>query len=75
MSIYNEIYVKPENLNELFNTLTVQEKLFVYFMHRAILPFNKIYRDQNHRYTNEIIELFEFLYKNKKYIYKDLEKD
>lgn len=68
MSTYNEIYIQYEDDHELFNSLSKEEKIFVYLMMRASLPFNRIYRDQNHRHNNEIIELFEFLYQNKKII-------
>jgi len=68
MNTYNEIYIRYEDDHELFNTLSKEEKIFVYLMMRASLPFNRIYRDQNHRHNNEIIELFEFLYQNKKII-------
>src|SRR5437016_1267074 len=76
MSKYHEIYVQEEknnnNNDELFATLTPQERIFVYFMNRSILPFNRIHRDQNHRHNNEIISVFEFLYENKEHISKDL---
>ncbi|ARF12256.1 peptidase family M49 [Klosneuvirus KNV1] len=68
MNTYNEIYIKYEDDHELFNSLSKEEKIFVYLMMRASLPFNRIYRDQNHRHNNEIIELFEFMYQNKKII-------
>lgn len=68
MNIYNEIYIQHEDDSELFNSLTQEERVFVYIMMRASLPFSRIYRDQNHRYNNEIIELFEHLYQNKRLI-------
>jgi hypothetical protein len=44
-------------------------------MFRASLPFNKIYRDQNHVHTNEIIKAFEFLYKNENSLPQNLSND
>lgn len=65
MTTFNEIHVSNDDTIELFTNLKPDERIFTYFMFRASLPFNKIYRDQNHIHTNEIIQAFEFLYKNK----------
>jgi len=75
MNTYNEIYLIREQIDDLFNTLTMEERVFVYYIFRAGLPFNKIYRDQNHRYSNEIIDMFQFLYNNKEYLEYDLLND
>src|SRR5437016_5795521 len=64
MSTYNEIYVTRDNTEDLFNSLTNEEKIFVYYIFRSALPFNRINRNQNHRYSNQIIELFEQIYHN-----------
>ena len=65
MSTFNELYIIREPLDNLFNSLTTQEKQFAYLMFRSSLPMNHIYRDQNHEYSNEIINLFETIYANK----------
>jgi hypothetical protein len=75
MSIFNEIYITKDPVDDLFNSLTSEERVFTYLMFRASLPFNKIYRDQNHRHNNEIIELFEFLFDNKDKIFMFLLED
>lgn len=75
MTAYNEIYTYNDDTTDLFNGLTPQERIFTYYMFRASLPFNKIYRDQNHRHTNEIIKAFEFLHDNGKDIDQNLLED
>jgi hypothetical protein len=75
MTTFNEIYAFNDDTIELFGNLTVNEKLFTYYMFRASLPFNKIYRDQNHVHTNEIIKAFEFLYKNENNLPQNLSND
>lgn len=75
MTAYNEIYTYNDDTTELFDGLTPQERIFTYYMFRASLPFNKIYRDQNHRYTNEIIRAFEFLHDNGENIDQNLLED
>ncbi len=64
MTTFNEIYAFNDDTIELFKNLNVNERLFTYYMFRSSLPFNNIYRDQNHIHTNEIIKVFEFLYQN-----------
>jgi len=71
MTTYKEIYTIPQIVDEL-KTMETPYKVFAYYMFRSSLPFNRINRDQNHRHTNEIIQLFEFLYKNKNEIDNDL---
>lgn len=75
MSTFNEFYIVKEQTDELFNSLTTQEKIFVYFLFRAALPFNNIARDQNHRYSNEIIQMFEYIYTNKNNVNPELLKE
>lgn len=65
MQRFGEIVVTDDYVRtteEFFNTLNDDEKKFVYFLHRAILPFNYMFRDQNHRHANELITLFLTLY-------------
>ena len=68
MSTFHEIYVRCDPTSDLFNVLSPTERIFVFLMFRAILPFNRIYREQNHRYTNAIIDLFEYVYEHKENI-------
>ena len=72
MTTFNEIYAFNEDTTELFQKLAIEERVFVYYMFRAGLPFNKIFRNQNHVHTNEIISAFEFLYKHEKNILPEL---
>ena len=62
--IYNEIYIKDESpvIAPLVQSLTQEERTFIYYMTRALKPFNRIYRDQSHRSNNIVIHLFEHLY-------------
>ena len=63
MATYNEIYTLKETaVSDLFRDLPSEERVFIYLMSRAMIPFNRIHRDQNHCCSNEIIELFESLY-------------
>jgi len=55
--------------------LSIDERLFSYYMYRACLPFNRIQRNQNHRYTNDIIELFEYLYNKKNMLHSEFAKE
>lgn len=52
----------PE-LPSLFNTLTSQERVFIYYLFRACLPGNEIAADQLHRYAPYMIQLCEELIK------------
>ena len=65
MSTFNEIFAIQYKTEDVFDKLTPQERVFTYLMLRANLPFNKIAREQLHRYNNDIIDLFEFLYEYK----------
>lgn len=63
---YKEIAIKyPQNLAQLFNKLNRHEKIFFYFMYRALLPGNLILTDQFHRNGPEITKLFETILANK----------
>src|SRR5947209_5283969 len=62
---FNEIYlIDDPSLKEAFDAISSEERMFVYYMYRANLPFIRMARDQNGFYTNEIIDIFEFLYQN-----------
>jgi hypothetical protein len=58
---YNGITVYKDNIKNLDN-LSKEELIFIYFMKKALNPLNKIYRNQEHRYLNDIIKLFKNLY-------------
>jgi len=63
---YNEIAIKyNETVPELYNSLSPEERVFIYYIFRASLPGNYIAADQMHRYSNEIREIFETIYNNK----------
>lgn len=49
-------------LPNLFNTLSSEEKIFIYYLMRASLPGNQIFADQVHRHSNTIINLFEKIF-------------
>ncbi len=63
--IYNEILVKQNrDCADLYASLTPQERIFTYFMYRASLPGNLIYRDQCHRHTNDLIKVLKLIWEN-----------
>ncbi len=53
-----------QGLPELWNTLSPEERVFIYYMYRAGLPGNRILADQNHRAAVKLIELCEFIIEN-----------
>lgn len=62
---YKEIAVQRDaSIEEHYDKLTPQERVFIYYLFRAGIPGNKITTDQIHRSGNEIIELFESVVKN-----------
>lgn len=65
MTTRGEFFFYEQKTTELIMSLTPAERIFTYYMFRANLPFNRMCRDQNHRYTNEILELCEYLYDHK----------
>ncbi len=71
-NIFNEIYLINESLDKEFTSLKLEERLFVYYMFRANLPFNHIAKDQMGLYHNEIINIFEFFYKRREQIEENL---
>jgi hypothetical protein len=58
---YNGIIVYKDNISNL-SALKKEELIFIYFIKKALKPFNKIYRNQEHLYLNDIIKLFKDLY-------------
>ena len=56
MTTYNEIYTVQDNTHALFTNLKPHERVFVYMIVQASIPFNFIARGQNHEYNNEIIK-------------------
>lgn len=63
---YSEIATQyNDQLPDLWNNLKPQERIFAYYMFRASLPGNKIYADQVHRHSLELIDLFETIVRNK----------
>lgn len=65
MTTCGEFLLFPQDTSDLINSLTPAERVFVYYIFRSNLPFNRMYRDQNHRYNNEILDLCEYLYDRK----------
>lgn len=73
---FHEIYlVEDDTLVDSFKELSQSEHRFIYYMYRAELPFTRIARDQNGYYSNEIIELFEFIYCNRERVKDDIVND
>ncbi len=63
---YHEIATRyNESLPDLYNNLTAEERVFMYYILRASLPGNRIAADQLHRHANTITELCEYLYLHK----------
>jgi dipeptidyl-peptidase-3 len=62
INTYKEIITKyNNNLPELFNALTPQERVIIYYLFRASLPGNIIATDQSHRDAVRLQELFEYI--------------
>lgn len=55
-------------LPDLWNSLTPEERVFVYYMSRASMPGNRIMADQTHRHAVEILDLFKKILHNKQVI-------
>ena len=56
---YCEILVKyAEQIPKLFQLLTPEERIFVYYLYRASIPGDRILSDQLHRYSLEAIDFF-----------------
>ncbi|MCK4517345.1 hypothetical protein KAT92_01085 [Candidatus Babeliales bacterium] len=69
---FNEIVTSPvdESVISLFNSLKPEEKIFAYYLFRASLSGNLIAMDQSHRYTVQVLEIFETIIKNKEKLLK-----
>ncbi len=66
LELFKEIATqRNEQLPELWNTLTPQERVLAYFLYRASNAGNRIIADQTHRHAVEIIEIFEKIVQNK----------
>src|SRR5580692_3847660 len=63
---YKEIAIQyNDELFSAFNNLMPEERIFVYYIFRASLPGNRMIADQLHRYSLEIINIFETIFKAK----------
>lgn len=51
---------------DLWNSLSPQERIFVYYLYRASIPGNRIFADQTHRDAVELTDLFLNILQNKK---------
>lgn len=58
--------VANEQLPDLFNSLTPQERIFCFYLMRASLPGHRILVDQLHCNGQKTIDLFEMILKNEK---------
>lgn len=65
IEIFKEIGVLcDQNVASLYNKLTAQERIFMYYLLRASLPGNRIAADQLHHHALAVKELFQTIYKN-----------
>ena len=73
---FKEIVTSPvdESVIGLFNSLKSEEKIFAYYLFRASLSGNLIAMDQSHRYTVQVLSLFEAIVKNKEWLVENKEK-
>jgi hypothetical protein len=63
---FQEIAVQyNEKLPELYNNIAPEERILLYYLHRASLPGNRIMADQMHKDANTIIDLFYTIVSNK----------
>lgn len=64
-TVYHEIAILPaQNIHSYYNQLSLEEKIFIYYLIRASAIGNKIASDQLHRDAQEIIDLCELIIKN-----------
>ncbi len=62
MSIYNNVFVFAENnISETLAMMKPEELEFCKLMKNAIIPFESIYRTQNHKHTNTVVAMFKKL--------------
>lgn len=76
--IYKEIAVHhAQHVHEYYNKLSLEEKIFIYYMQKASTVGNIIASDQLHADAREIIKLFELIIKNQELLqeYKDFVED
>lgn len=65
LTIYHEIAVSCNaGMVELYNNLTPQERIFIYYLHRALITGNRIAVQQIHRHALEIQEMCALILKN-----------
>jgi hypothetical protein len=62
MDKYGDILIIRPDIENIFNDLSLDEKILVYYLYHAFQPTNRIYSGQIHRYAPEIIDLFKFVY-------------
>ena len=63
IELFNEIAIRCKpGLSELFNEITPQERIFIYYMYRACVPGNAIAADQKHRHARTIMAICEELF-------------
>lgn len=60
MEVHGEILAYHSSSKSLLK-LSPEERIFVYYLYRASIPFNHILRDQTHYETNSIIKLIKRL--------------
>jgi hypothetical protein len=61
MTTYGEILAFKQS-SKILEELTPAERVFVYYIYRASIPFNYMYRDQHHAKTNKLIEIMTNMY-------------
>jgi dipeptidyl-peptidase III len=70
---YNEIAIRyNENVVNHYNELSLEEKIFCYYMWRASLPGNRIAADQIHRNSLEVLDVFTIICKGLKFFNGEL---
>lgn len=72
-TVHEIALIYPQRLAKLYQELTPQERVFIYYMFRASLPGNRIASDQNHRYAVRMQEMLEFILEHKSELPKGYE--
>lgn len=62
---YGEIATSYASVADLWNSITPQERIFIYYIYRAGIPGNRIFADQTHRHAVELIDLVVRMLTNK----------
>lgn len=66
MSTFKEIAVKYNSaIVDLFNNLSPEERIFVYYLNRASIPGIRIATNQHHKDSLEEIAIFQAIYNNR----------